>query len=324
MLTTIFRTNPSGTRRSNSFRYLLLLGLLWGLVGCHGNKKAAEVTYTPDNIIPTDKSLLWRIGGKSLKQPSYLYGTIHVIPKADLDISAGTWNALQRCKRIAFEIDMKEMTSMRTQFSLLTKAFMKNGTRLKDLLTPQDYALVQDKMDEKGLSAPMFERIKPMFLSMLIGNEDDGPLGSDKSKSTSVEMELWRVAKKQKLKSAGLETVASQMGVFDSIPYKDQADMLVQSIQQGGEGNDQLDQMMQMYKQQDIEAMQRMIAQESAGVGAFEDLLLGRRNRNWIPIMANMMTQEPVFFAVGAGHLGGKGGVVALLRAEGYTVEAVK
>ncbi len=331
MRTTIFQKNTNSPRRAKNLWHLLvvaLFGLLWALVGCHGGQKAAEtVAYTPDNIVPTDKSLLWRIRGKDLKQASYLYGTIHIIPKKDLDISAGTWTALQRCKRIAFEIDMKEMTSLRTQFSLITKAFMKNGTRLKDLLSPEDYALVQRKMDEKGLSAPMFERIKPMFLSMMLGNEEDagGALGSDKSTSTSVEMELWKVAKKQKIKSAGLETAAYQMSVFDSIPYKDQAEMLVQSLQEvGGSGNDQLDQMVQMYKDQDIEAMQRMIAQESAGVGEFEDLLLGRRNRNWIPVMASMMAQEPVFFAVGAGHLGGKGGVVALLRAEGYTVEAVK
>jgi uncharacterized protein len=307
---------------------LALLGLVWAIVGCNGSKKAAEtVTYTPDNIVPTDKSLLWRISGKELKQPSYLYGTIHIIPKADLNITEGTWNALKRCKRIAFEIDMKEMTSMRTQFSLLTKAFMKNGTTLKDLLNAEDYAFVQEKMEEKGMSARMFERIKPMFLSMILSNDEEGGggLGSDKSKSTSVEMELWRTAKMQKIKSAGLETAAYQMSVFDSIPYKDQAKMLMDALrEEGGDGDDQLAKMIETYKQQDIEAMQRMIAAETDGVGAFEDLLLDRRNLNWIPIMSQMMAYESVFFAVGAGHLGGSKGVIALLRSAGYTVEAVK
>ena len=59
-------------------------------------------------------------------------------------------------------------------------------------------------------------------------------------------------------------------------------------------------------------------------MGEYEDVLLGKRNRNWIPIMARLMNEQPTFFAVGAGHLGGKGGVIALLRAEGYVVEAVK
>ena len=30
---------------------------------------------------PLEKSLLWEITGKGLKRPSYLYGTIHLIPR---------------------------------------------------------------------------------------------------------------------------------------------------------------------------------------------------------------------------------------------------
>ena len=317
------KTPKNNLLRLFFFCQSLVLGLLFLLTGCHSSQKTT-VAYTPDNIVPTDKSLLWRISGHGLKQPSYLYGTIHIIPKDDLNISEGTWNALQRCKKITFEIDMKEMTSMRTQFSLLTKAFMKNGTTLKDLLNAEDYAFVQDKMEEKGMSAGMFERIKPMFLSMILSNDEGGGIGQSDSKMTSVEMELWRTAKKQKIKSDGLETAAYQMSVFDTIPYKAQAEMLVDGLRDVQGGDDQLAQMIDMYKKQDIEAMQQMIMGESEGVGAYEDVLLGNRNRNWIPLMAQMMTEQSTFFAVGAGHLGGKSGVIALLRKDGYVVEAVK
>lgn len=307
------------------FGQIFLWGILFLLSACGGSRKAPAVTYTPDNIVPTDKSLLWRISGKGLKNPSYLYGTIHIIPKEDLQISEGTWNALRRCQKIAFEIDMKEMTNLRTQFSLLTKAFMKNGTTLKDLLPPEDYTYVQERMAEKGMAAGMFERLKPMFLTMILSNEEAPSLnGKSESKMTSVEMELWRVAKKQKLKSEGLETTAYQMSVFDSIPYKAQAEMLVEGLRNEQGGDEQLAQMIKMYQDQDIESMQKMISGDTDGMGEYEDVLLGKRNRNWIPIMGRLMNEQPTFFAVGAGHLGGKGGVIALLRAEGYVVEAVK
>jgi uncharacterized protein YbaP (TraB family) len=39
--------------------------------------------------------------------------------------------------------------------------------------------------------------------------------------------------------------------------------------------------------------------------------------------MGKMMREKVTFFAVGAGHLGGKQGVVALLRQAGYKVDAV-
>jgi uncharacterized protein YbaP (TraB family) len=63
---------------------------------------------------------------------------------------------------------------------------------------------------------------------------------------------------------------------------------------------------------------------EEESLGGYEDLLLVTRNKNWIPVMGEMMKTQPVFFAVGAGHLGGKNGVIALLRQEGYTVVPVK
>jgi hypothetical protein len=50
---------------------VLLLGLL-GFVAC---KSSQKVSYAPEKIIPTDNSLLWRISGNGLKQPSYLFGT---------------------------------------------------------------------------------------------------------------------------------------------------------------------------------------------------------------------------------------------------------
>jgi uncharacterized protein YbaP (TraB family) len=40
--------------------------------------------------------------------------------------------------------------------------------------------------------------------------------------------------------------------------------------------------------------------------------------------MARMMAEKPTLFAVGAGHLGGPQGVVALLRKSGYRVEVAK
>lgn len=302
--------------------FATLIALFIVAAGCKSTQKA---TYTPDNIVPTDKSLLWRISGNGLKQASYLFGTIHMIPREDLQFSDATLNALGKSKRIAFEIDMKEMTSLRTQFSLMTKAFMKNGKTLKDLLSEEDYAFVHQKMEEKGMAAGMFEKLKPMFLTMMLSNDEGGnPMSKDKnSKMTAVEMELWRIAKKQKAKSAGLETAEYQMGVFDAIPYEAQAKMLVESLRSTEGSGDELAKMVEMYKAQDITAMQQMISGDE-GMGNYEDELLGNRNRNWIPVMGRMMREETVFFAVGAGHLGGPGGVIALLRKEGYKVEAVQ
>jgi hypothetical protein len=276
------------------------------------------------DFTPTEKALLWKITGKDVSKASYLYGTIHIIEKKDFNLTESLEKALTKSKRIAFEIDMKEMTSLTTQFSLITKAFMHGGKTLKDLLSEEDYVFVSEKMEEKGLPVSMFGRLKPMFLSMMLSNEDEGGGMSTKgSKMTSVEMELYKITRKNKIPSAGLETAAYQMSVFDSIPYEDQANMLVEGLRSADGGSDELERMMEMYRDQDIAGMQSIISEEGEGMAEYEDRLLNDRNANWIPVMRSMMRREPTFFAVGAGHLGGPKGVIALLRKEGFKVEPV-
>lgn len=303
---------------------LVLFVLPW-LGGC---KSGGKAVYAPDKVVPTENALLWKISGNGLKKASYLYGTIHMIPKEDFILSAATRTAFDNSKRVAFEIDMKEMTNFRTQLSLMTKAFMAGGKTLKDLLSAEDYGLVRQKMDEKGLPGGMFERMKPMFLSMMFSSDEGemtNPLAGD-GKITSVEMELYRMAKRRRMESAGLETAGYQMSIFDSIPYTAQAQMLVESLrstEKKGDGPSELDRMMELYKTQNISAMQHMISDEESGMANYEDILLNRRNQNWIPVMGRMMREKVTFFAVGAGHLGGPSGVIALLRKSGYRVDAI-
>ena len=302
---------------------IFLSTFILGVIGCKPAEKA--VTYTPGNIVPTEKSIAWKISGKGLKKPSYLYGTIHMIPKNQFELPGPIREGLDNVRRVTFEIDMKEMTNLRSQMSLITKSFMAGGKTLKDLLSPEDYQLVKAKMAEKGLPGGMFERMKPMFLSTLFTSDGENPLAGD-GNITSVEMELYRMSKNRRLESGGLETMAFQMSVFDSIPYAAQAKMLVDGLRSmdttdasGGE----LDRLLKLYQDQDITAMQSMIGDDS-GMGKYEDILLRKRNQNWIPVMGRMMAEKPTLFAVGAGHLGGPNGVVALLRKEGYRVEVAR
>jgi uncharacterized protein YbaP (TraB family) len=306
---------------------------LLGLSAADANGQSAQPVTTAaepaSTLAPTEKSLLWRISGNGLKQPSHLYGTIHLIPQDQFELSEATRVAFDGAQRVAFEIDMKEMTNIGTQLSLMTKALMAGGKTLRDLLPPDDYAFVHAKLGEKGLPTSMLERLKPMFLSMMFAQEGEGMTGGgdagQAAAMTSVEMELYDMAKKREIKTAGLETAAYQMSVFDSIPYEAQAKMLVESLRSDpqAEGGGEYQEMIRLYRAQDIQAMQAMISNEKYGMGEYEDLLLDKRNANWIPVMGKLMQEGQIFFAVGAGHLGGEKGVVALLRKAGYKVEAV-
>ncbi len=268
-----------------------------------------------------ENSLLWEISGKELKQTSYLFGTIHLISKADYALSDLTKSSLEKAKWVTFEINMEEMSDFSNLMPLMMKAFMADGKTLRSLLNEEDYSVVKAHFEKVGLPMFLIERIKPMFLSAM-GNEDVASMQNN-GEMVSYEMELMKIAKEQKKQVAGLETTEYQMSMFDSIPYEVQAKMLVESIKAGEGDNEAFQQMVELYKKQDITGLSNMI-QADQEMNNYEDVLLVRRNKNWIPVMAKMMAENPTFFAVGAGHLAGEQGVIALLRAAGYSVKPLR
>ena len=279
---------------------------------------------TATDTIENTKSLLWRIDHTDLAQPSYLYGTIHMIDANDFFLTDSTLVAFDATERVTFEINLEDEMNLFSQLSLMSKMFMDDDLTLKALLTEEEYASVEQHFAKMGMGGFMFgmlEKIKPLFLTVFASGDIQGGMQSGSVKS--YEMELWDMAKKRKKPVGGLETAAFQMSVFDSIPYKAQADMLVQAIEAGEDGSDQLDELTKIYREQDIEAMVKTIGEDEGGMADYEEILLNTRNRNWIPVMGVQMREMPTFFAVGAGHLGGEVGVIRLLREAGYEVTPV-
>ncbi len=295
----------------------VLLTLTCGLLGL--NTAAAQ---TDSMMNAPQNALMWRISGNGLTVPSYLYGTIHMIATPDFFMTDATKAALESADRVTFEIDMDKMTNPVRQLGMLRKAVMPDGIQLQDLLKPTEYREVEAFFAKKGMQMKLLDRVKPMFVTML--TTDDGA-SMKNGKMKSYEMEFYEMAKQGDKKVSGLESMKSQMAIFDSIPYAEQAKMLYESIKGGNDGGEkQFARMVTCYKAQDLDCLQAEMQAEGNGMGGYEDVLLNNRNRNWIPIMSKQMKKQSVFFAVGAGHLPGKNGVIALLRAEGYTVTPVR
>ena len=269
-----------------------------------------------------ERALLWSVSGKDLKAPSYVYGTIHMIGKSDFFMTEATKKAFADSRRVTFEIDMDDMSDFSKLMPMLSQSFMKKDTSLQDLLAPEDYAAVKKHFEGVGLPMFLVNRIKPLFLTALDPSMMGAPAGRETI--TSYEMEFMEMAQAAKKPLEGLETMAFQMSIFDSIPYRHQAEMLVSTVRSKNQGEeDSFKKLVQLYKDQDIEGMQRQ-ASEDPEIAGFEQILLTNRNRNWIPVMERMMAEKPTFFAVGAGHLGGANGVLQLLKTAGYAVEPIR
>ncbi len=300
---------------------LMIIAIAMLCIACGGQKNLPGENGLPYKGL--DNALLWKIEGQGLTVPSYLYGTIHIINGKDYFLPTGTLSAMDEASDIVFEIDMSDMTDMSNVMGLMSAAVMKDGKSLKDLVTQEEYDMISNHFNKMGLPLFLFEKMKPMFLTVFASSDFD-PQGLQNGSLKSYEMEFMEIAEQSGKTVSGLETIEYQMSIFDSIPYEDQAKMLVETIKTSDMGSDQFKQMVEIYKSQDIDAMVTMIGEDEQGLGDFEDVMLNNRNENWIPIMKEMMGFKTVFFAVGAGHLAGPKGVIHLLREEGYSVSPVK
>lgn len=263
-----------------------------------------------------DKGLLYEISGNELTKPSYVFGTFHIMCAADYEMSEVTKEKFGKTEQVVMELDMDDPQMM---MQMQQQMFMKDGKSLKDLLTKETYDNV-DRYFTDSLKMPfqMMDKVKPFALtSMLYPKILNCPI-------QSFEMDFVKLGQAEKKEILGLETVADQMGVFDAIPYKKQADDLVEAIADMDNSKAEFDKLVGVYKTQDIDALAKMVAEEENGYAEYTDVLLNNRNENWIGKMTDFAKAKPTFFAVGAGHLGGEKGVVNLLRKAGYTVTAVK
>ena len=323
----------------NLLPILLLAILTWACNRPAGVAASPPAPATPPpptkSYAPTDadRALLWQISGNGLASSSYLFGTIHIIPEDDYFLPDGLMKAVNDADRMIFEIDMKNMQDPSVMMGLFSKINMNDGLGLKDLLAQPQYDSVATYFTDQGLPFMLFERMKPMFLSTMVGQDLDMNAlqnggGMTMSGMKSYEMELTEIAQSTDKDITGLETMEFQLSMFDSIPYEAQANMLMDAVRQDlasedGDLPNEMEAMVKMYTDQRIAAMADMMTDYGGTESRFQELLLTRRNRAWIPKMETMMkgATTPLLFAVGAGHLGGEDGVIALLRRAGYTVE---
>ena len=261
------------------------------------------------------KSLLWKISGKGLKAPSYLFGTMHLTCDASLD--AATRDALENTQQLYLEMDMDDPEM---QAAMMGGMMMQDGKTMDAMVSEADFKLLDAYLQEKmGISAAMLNTIKPFMVStMFLPSMMDCPI-------QAVETELMKISTAQNEETFGLETIEEQMAVFEAIPYQDQMNELMKSVKDKfAASKTEMKKMMDIYKSKDIDAMITMMNEsENTMNSAFQDVLLNSRNKKWIPKIEAVAKDKPTFFGVGAAHLGGKEGVIALLRSKGYKVEAV-
>jgi uncharacterized protein YbaP (TraB family) len=295
--------------------------LLFGLVLLTGTIVQGQPAKKKSNSKETEKTLLWKVTGNGLSKPSYLFGTMHLLCADDIIISDSLTMAIKQADNVYLELDMDNFMEM---MSAMTQMTMRNDTTLADLLSKEDYEKVKKYFEENSSMLPfsMLETYKPLLATSLIMEQKSS--GSC-NKMISMEQLVMKEARNNGVKVKGIETMMYQISIFDSIPYKFQAEQLLKMIEEGAKDDGtEMKLITDAYRQQDLSVMEEMTKKADMGIENFTDLLLYNRNRNWAEKLKTLMPDRSLVVAVGAGHLPGEQGLINLLKKAGYKVEPVK
>lgn len=266
-------------------------------------------------ISTSGKSLVWEITGKDLRKPSYFFGTMHLMCAEDASLSETVKSLVKDVDQVYFEVDLDNASEL---LSGILDIRSKTGKTLRSALSVEDYNIVRGFFEKYQHDVPFdaLETQPPLMISSALFE-----LLLPCEQKNGVEMKLVDEAYKQKKLTKGLETIAFQASIFDSIPYEDQARDLVKSIDSLESNRKAMNEMITAYKEQDIEQLYKLSVSEEKSTSRYIDLLLFKRNSNWVAQFPGIAKDSSTLFAVGAGHLGGEKGVLQLLKNEGYSVQ---
>ena len=258
-------------------------------------------------LAQNESSVLWRISGNGLKEPSFLFGSMHIVPGKQFVINDSMVHCVKNAKSLIVEADPK--VSVDDQLKVTSLSMLPKGKTIKDYMDNNTYnecySYWTDSMKVNKNQLTKMLSYKPVFLSSFLMTQFI-------QQPKNYESEFLNLAGKSK-KLIALETLEEQISMMDSIPVSDQlSDYKVDR---------QYFELLDLYLKQDIPGIENLLLDETSM--DFKTLMIQMRTNNWLPKINEAINRESCFIAVGLAHIIGENGVISLLRKTGYTVEPI-
>ncbi|MDX1653243.1 MAG: TraB/GumN family protein, partial [Brumimicrobium sp.] len=242
-------------------------------------------------------SLLWEITGKKVKSPSYLFGTMHLIPTDRFLFPESLQKKIKNSEVLVMEIG-----GLAEQMKGMELLMLKEGN-LFDYFSEEQadsiftFAKEQLGYDEQQMRT-LFGKMKPFALMQLMTQRSFG------ENPASYELSMEKLAREHEITVLGLETAEEQMSLFDSIPVEKQVEMVMSSLRSVDESSEETNKLIDAYLSQNIDTIYSYISSSPMNTDSFEQDFLIQRNQKWIPEIKKIIKKEKAFIAVGAAHLG--------------------
>ncbi|MDR0250168.1 MAG: TraB/GumN family protein [Burkholderiales bacterium] len=246
----------------------------------------------------------------------YILGTIHV-GKAE-PIRQEVVQSLSRSSQFLLELSFDDLPKM----APLMASRMCKDACLRKQISPEAFTRLETRIPEMKGS---MERIPAWMISSLLVVADYSKAGFSPELGTEIRlMKIWGHRPTQ-----GLETPEEQIDALASINDSAQRESLESYLALPEEKRLLLfGELYQAWRGGDADALyawyQNMNKEQklsSSTAKEFDEKFIFSRNKRFVErLQPFLASDKPVFVAVGALHLGGEQGVLALLRAQGFSI----
>lgn len=279
-------------------------------------KALDPVPVQPASIRDVDPAL-WVV--KDEDTTVYLFGTVHILKPGLGWFDDGVKDAFDKSDRLV--IELVEPPVAESQALFMKVGVDQSGTTLRSKLGEAERVTYDAAMGKIGLPVAGLDPFDPWAAAVTIQLLAMTKSGFDVN--SGVEKQLLAAAKAANKPVEGVETMAYQLDVFDSLPLADQIAFLNESAKGVDEIASNMDKMVELWATADTDGLAAIMNEGLANPKLYSALLT-TRNANWAKwINTQMEKPGTIFMAVGAGHLSGPTSVPTLLQSYGLTPQRV-
>ncbi len=264
------------------------------------------------SALALDNSLLWKIEAPSGKI-SYLLGTIHTDDQRVAELQPKVIEALNQTDTFMMETLPPRDPSI----------FMLKQGAIAEMLTEKEFDQVRELADLHAMHIEAAMRMKPWLLAVIF----DLP----KPKSMYSMDELLLAKAEEKLKTIkGLEKTSEHFSVLDSISLDDQIVMLRAVLKRSQKEKERdFEKLLKAYQSENLKKISDLDETITGSMlpkelwARMKTKLIDERNVGMANGLIANASENSVFAAVGASHLGGEGGILNRLIDAGYKISPV-
>jgi len=271
--------------------------------------------------------MLWEITSPSMQKVSYLFGTFHTRDPKLSRLPFLITSKLKKSQRLYTEIPM---TSKSTQEIFLFSK-MTHPITIKQRLHPKTIKLLRKQLQAYKLPYTLktLKPFKTWAIALMLSNQKEDTHYTD---MLFMDEKIVAYAKKEHIQQASLETPIEQLRYFDSLSVSLQEQFLLTMLTKEKDSayEDALKAWYRKGKAQGFLALQKHFAsknprQQKLDKILTQGLLIARNLRftRRIHILLENNSSLHYFFAIGAGHMSGKKGILEQLRQQGYTIKKI-